>query len=184
MAKKKMFAIAALLVLALAACQPAAAADYGYVSAGATAVDVRDVSADGYFGEASVELGENFFVRTGYTNGTDTDLELGTAKVGIGFHDEMTKNTDLYGIASALVVVDDRTTFDKYTYELEFGLRNQLTNSFELRGGVIVGDVSNSPEYLGTVGLEFAVTEAIRIGADIRGKEDVLGGQLGVRLYF
>jgi len=182
--KKTMFALMAVLSLALAACKPANAADYTYVGAGYTVTDVRDASFDGYNADLSVELGDVLFVRAGYANGDDADLKLGTAKLGLGFHDELTDSTDIYGVATAIVAVDDRADFDKYTYEVEAGLRSQVTKRFELRGGVIATDVTRSPVYMGTAGVEFALTEAIRLSADVRGKEDVLGGQLGVRFYF
>lgn len=184
MKKTMMFVFAALLAVGLTACQPASAADYTYVGASYNTVDVRDASFDSYTVSGSVAVGDNLFLRAGYTNAEDADLSLGTAKVGVGYRDALTKNIDLYGVASAIVAVDDRADFNKYTYEAEAGVRAMLTDRLEVRGGVIATDLSRSVEYFGTAGAEFAVTKNIRVGADLVGKEDVLGGQVGVRLYF
>jgi hypothetical protein len=182
---KKMIFVLFAAVLALSACSPAAkAADYTYVSGSYTTVDVRDYSFDGYGLEGSLSLGDHLFVEAGYTNSDDSDFGAGVAKVGVGFRDAVTENTDLYGVGSALIKVDNRADFDKYTYEVEVGLRTQLFDRVEVRGGVIATDVTRSSEFLGTAGAEFAVTKNIRIAADLVGKKDVLGGQLGVRLYF
>lgn len=193
---KKFVAIvlAAVVAVGAVACKPAAAADWTYVGGGYSYADVksnvdsRSVSADAVFGEASVELTDWAFVQGRFVKGNDSDFDSSVVGLSLGLKHALDDKTDLYGKVTASSVVENRYAYDKYAYEAEAGVRAQITERVELRGGVIATELRDarldSVRYLGTAGVEFALTPSIRLGVDVRGKSNVLEGTAGVRLYF
>lgn len=184
--KKILFSIA----LAFGMIGTAAAADYSYIGASYSASDIENRSSDRYTVEGSLEVGPALYVMAGYTNGMDRDFDAGVARVGVGLHTELTEGgrVDLYGQLSALAVVADRQDQRKYNYEAEVGLRNQLTENLELRGGIVASNLVDrrfeDVKYFGTVGAEFALTENWKLGLDYLGSSDYNEATLGLRVYF
>lgn len=185
---------AGLIAVGALAVSPAKAADWTYVSGGYTYADAkasvnnRDVSADAVFGEVSVALTDWAFVQGRFDKGMDQDFDTSVVGVSFGLNRKLDERTDLYGKVTASSVVENRYAYDKYAYEAEVGLRAQVTERVELRGGVIATELRDarldSVRYLGTAGVEFALTPSIRLGLDVRGKDNLFEGQAGVRLYF
>lgn len=178
------------LALSMGFAGTAAAADYSYLGASYSASDIENRSSDRYTVEGSLELGPALYVQAGYTNGMDRDFDMGVARVGVGLHTSLTEGgrVDLYGQVSALAVVADREDRRKFNYEAEVGLRNQLTDNFEIRGGVIASNLVDrrfeDVKYFGTVGAEFALTENWKLGLDYLGSSDYNEATLGLRVYF
>ena len=187
---KKLFSVLllALTLVGAPAMAQQSATNWTYAEVTYSASDVEDRSFDSYSVGGSLALGEHLFVQGAYTNGLDTDLEAGAASVSAGLRDALTSKTDLYGKVTGSVLVSDRKSQEKYEYTAEAGLRSQVTDTLELRGGVIAGNLRDqswdSITWLGTAGAELALTKNLRLGADVRGKDGWLEGQLGLRLYF
>ena len=180
--------IIAVMLAAALVTAPVAAADWNYVGGGYAAADVKTASADALFGEASVSLGQNMFVQGKFLKGMDRDFDTSVVSVSGGLRTALDDRTDLYGKVTASTVVENRYAFENYAYEAEGGIRAQVTDRIELRGGVVAANLRaatlDSVQWLGTAGAEFALTPSIRLAADVRGKEGVLEGAAGVRVYF
>lgn len=166
----------------------AVAGDWNYVEGAYIATDAKSLKGDAWAVNASKTLGDHLFVQGGFRNGMDADLSASTASVGLGLKTSLDADTDLYAKVTADVAVENVQTLDKYGYTAEAGARLQLTDKLELRGGVIAANLRDaqldSVQWLGTAGAEWALTDSVRLGLDVRGKEDVLEGQVGIRLYF
>jgi len=63
-----------------------------------------------------------------------------------------------------------------------------LAQDLEIRGGVVANNLRegrfDSIQYLATVGAEVAVDKNLRLGIDVKGKDNVLFVQAGARWYF
>lgn len=190
----KFVAAVVLAVVGAFAAAPASAVDWTYASAGYSYADVkdsvtnRDVSADAVFGEVSVAVTDWMFVQGRFDKGMDQNFDTSVVGVSLGLNHSLDDKTDLYGKVTASSVVENRAEYEKYAYDAELGIRAQVTERIELRGGVIVNELRDARfddlRYMGTAGVEFALTPSIRVGLDVRGKDDVIEGQAGVRLYF
>lgn len=185
---KKFIAIAIAAALSLGTVATASAADWSYLEGAYTVADVNNRSGDGYLVGGSAALGQNAFVQAQYTNGADSDFNAGVAAISVGLHGNVTENSDLYGKFTASSVVNDRANYEKYGYTAEAGIRSQVADRLELRGGVIAGNLRDrrfeDVAWMATAGAEYALTETLRVGVDVRGKDDVLEGQVGLRVYF
>ena len=178
---KKLLSVV-MLALALVA-SPAMASDWSFVEVGYSAQDLNNRSSDVANLLASVEVGEHVFFQGGYTKGLDTDLDLGVVTGAVGLHNGL-----FYGKVIGSVVVANRADFDKYAFSAEAGLRGQLTDKVELRGGVIADGLRQQKfddvSWLATVGAEYAFSDAFRVGVDVRGKDSFAEGKLSARLYW
>lgn len=185
---KKFFAVLITAVALVFSAGAATAADWDYVKGGVIANDVRDVSFNAYTVGGSKAIGDNFFVQGNYTNATDSDFSAGAVDLGFGVHAKLLPRSDVYGKVTASVLVNDIRGLDKYAYEAEAGLRTQLFKNVEVRGGVIAANLREADldqlVWLGTAGAEFKFNDNLRLGVDVKGKEDVLIGELGLRYYF
>lgn len=188
---KKTFALIAALVLgaALSACSPQAnAADWDFVGAGYTQSQTHGVQADAVSLEASKAVGDHFFVQGVLTEGRDQDYASTNVRVSVGAHSQLSTKTDLYGKLSSDVIVADRGDLDKYGLTAEIGARHMVTDRLELRGGVIAGNLRenrlNQVEWMATAGAEYRLTKSLRLGLDMRGKDQVLEGTVVGRVYF
>lgn len=186
---KKVFAIAvAAALFASAGSVSAQSVNWNYVGAGYVASDVENRSFDSWYGEGSAALGNVGFIQGRYTKGMDADFPSGVAAVSLGLRTALDERTDLYGKVTAATVVADRGDFDKYAYSAEAGVRAQVWDRVELRGGVGATELRDarfdSLRWYGTVGAEYALTPSLRLGADVRGKSRDLEGQIGLRAYF
>jgi len=185
---KKFFAVLITAVVLAFSAGAATAADWDYVKGGVTANDVRDVSFNAYTVGASKSLGDKFFVQGNYTNATDSDFSAGTVDLAFGVHASLLPRSDVYGKVTASVLVDDIRGLDKYAYEAEAGIRTQVLKNLELRGGVVAANLRDANldkvEWLGTVGAELKLNDNLRLGVDVKGKNEVLIGELGLRYYF
>lgn len=189
----KLGAVALIAGLAIG-CAPAKAADWTYASIGYTYTDAKDkvtnrrASGDGVIGEISYAVTDWMFVQGRLEKSADADFDTSVAGLSLGLNKSLDDRTDIYGKVSATSVVENRRDLNKYGYEFETGVRAQITERFELRGGVIATELRSqrldSVRYLGTAGVEFALTPSIRLAADVRGKDGLFEGQAGVRLYF
>lgn len=180
---KKLF-IVAIAALALSMPVLSSAADYTYLETSYTNVDVREYSYDSVALKGSLELGSAAFVFGGYSNSDDSDFGVGLVEIGAGLQGAASENTDVFVSLATNIAVDSRQDFGKYTYQLESGFGYQLLDSLELRGGLLVDDLSRSAEFYATAGAEYSVTDSLRLGLDLFGRENVLGGTAAVRWYF
>lgn len=191
---KKFVAVVALGLAALGFAGSASAVDWTYVGGGYSYANVetsysnRDVSADAFFGEASVALTDWAFVQGKFVKGADQDFDTSVAAVSVGLNKSLDERTDLYGKVTASAALENRYAYENYAYEAEAGIRAQVTERVELRGGVVATEIRQASlselRYLGTAGVEFALTPSLRLGFDVRAKDSVLEGLAGVRLYF
>ncbi len=185
---KKFFAVLITAVALAFSAGAATAADWDYVKGGVIANDVRDVSFNAYTVGVSKSLGDNFFVQGNYTNATDSDFSAGAVDLAFGVHAKLLPRSDVYGKVTASVLVDDIRGLDKYAYEAEAGIRTQVLKNLELRGGVVAANLREADmdriTWLGTAGAEFKLNDNLRVGLDVKGKDEVLIGELGLRYYF
>lgn len=151
-----------LLALGLLAALPFAAAaqessglNYNYVEGGYVATnldnDNGDIDADGFGGNASVALSDNFHLFGGYaTQDTDTfdlfeggqrvNTDIDQWRVGLGYNLPIASSTDLVARAAYEKFEVDDVTVDGQTYDIndgddgysaEVGVRTAFTDNFE-----------------------------------------------------
>lgn len=191
--KKYALMIASVLAFGLISA-PAVASDWDYVGGGYVYASVednynnRDLNADAVFVEVSKSLTDWLFVQGSFAKGNDADLDTSVVGLSLGLNKALDDATQIYGKVTASSVVENRYAYESYAYEAEAGVRAHVTDRIELRGGVIATDLRDarldSVRYLGTAGVEFALTPSIRLGADVRSNGDDTEGKVGVRLYF
>lgn len=179
---------AILLAASMIGMTVANAADFNYVEASYAAQDVQNRSADSWGVAFSKEVGSKLYVLGSYEKGIDSDLRQGVAAVGVGFHTPVATAADIYAQVEATTVVADRKDSEKYGYRAESGIRWQVSDSWELRGGVLASNLREAKldavEWRAYAGVEYALTKYVRLSATAEGKHDELEGKAAVRLYF
>lgn len=179
---------AILLAASMIGMTVANAADFNYVEASYAAQDVQNRSADSWGVAFSKEVGSKLYVLGSYEKGIDSDLRQGVAAVGVGFHTPVATAADIYAQVEATTVVADRKDVEKYGYRAESGIRWQVADSWEMRGGVLASNLREAKldavEWRAYAGVEYALTKYVRLSATAEGKHDELEGKAAVRLYF
>lgn len=184
----------AAIALAFVAVAPAAFAQdstsprYTYIAGQYTLTDVDSKHGDGYQGALSLGLTDHIYTELSYKNGFDRDSKLGIARAGLGFHLPVSSWTDFYAIGSATTVVADRNDSKKYGYQAEAGLRSELNDRWELRGGALATNIREQKfdalKWYGTVGVEYKISPSLSLTADALVKDQYKEGLAGIRWYF
>ena len=173
-----------LLTLTLLAALPFAAAaqdssglNYNYVEGGYVATnldnDNGDIDADGFGGNASVALSDNFHLFGGFsTQDTDTfelleggnrvNTDINQWRVGLGYNLPIGASTDLVARAAYEKFEVDDVTIDGQRYEIndgddgysaEVGVRTAFTDNFEGHAFAGYEDYGNdADDFYGRVG--------------------------------
>lgn len=178
--------LSAIAAFSFATAGTAVASDYTYVEATYTATDWNDTSGATYGINGSLAVTDHIFVTAGYSNGLDADFDVGIAYAGVGFQTPVASATNVYVKAEATSVTSSWRDSDRWAWRGEVGLRHDLTERFEVRGGVTAEDirVRDNIAYTGFVGAEYRLTEYLAVNAQVRGKDDFTAGTVGLRLYF
>lgn len=154
--KRSLLALGLLAALPFAAAaQESSGLNYNYVEGGYVATnldnDNGDIDADGFGGNASVALSDNFHLFGGYaTQDTDTfdlfeggqrvNTDIDQWRVGLGYNLPIASSTDLVARAAYEKFEVDDVTVDGQTYDIndgddgysaEVGVRTAFTHNFE-----------------------------------------------------
>lgn len=143
--------------------------------------------------QASKTLGDTFFVAGEWDRANVNVATADEAKVGLGLRVPFLPGSNLYGEAFALhqnlnykdwTYLKDRNSWG---YGVQGGIRYNLTNQFEVRGGVETEKVNHDSQWTtyGVVGGQFNLTQNLAVVADakIHSSTDRIY-QAGVRLSF
>lgn len=163
------------------------AADFNYLEGGYTYQSIDDLSSASWNVEGAKTVGDNLFVVGSFTNGINADYQAGTVGLGLGLRTPVADTADIYGQIEATTIVSNRKDDSKYGARAEAGVRWNVSDSWELRGGLRVLDLRNenaSTEFRGFAGAEYALTKYVKVGVEASGKSGVATGQATVRLYF
>ena len=185
---KNIFRAILLAASMIGSVSAANAADFNYIQGSYAAQDVENRASDSWGVEVSKEVGSKLYVLGSYEKGIDSDLRQGVASVGVGFHTPVATAADIYAQVEATTIVADRKDVEKYGYRAESGIRWQVADSWEMRGGVLASNLREAKldavEWRAYAGVEYALTKYVRLSATAEGKHDELEGKAAVRLYF
>lgn len=185
---KKFLSAIVVAVAMLGSVSAANAADFNYIQGSYAAQDVENRASDSWGVEVSKEVGSKLYVLGSYEKGIDSDLRQGVAAVGAGFRTAVAQRADFYVQGEATTIVADRKDVEKYGYRAESGIRWQVADSWEMRGGVLASNLREAKldavEWRAYAGVEYALTKYVRLSATAEGKHDELEGKAAVRLYF
>ena len=187
--KLKSIALATLLAMGV----NVQAADFSYsnleLGIGQVEADSEDGSIDGDMLAlaASFELGETFYFNVGLGKvDYDGDISSDSQHLGIGAHTALGENTDLFGEVSFL-----RGEVDFYGYSdddtgnaIALGLRHMATSNLEVYGGVERVDIFEETENSLFVGVSYALTESLELGASYSDSDDASAYGVGLRINF
>jgi Ax21 family sulfation-dependent quorum factor len=189
-----------LLALTLLAALPFAAAaqdssglNYNYVEGGYVATnldnDNGDIDADGFGGNASVALSDNFHLFGGFsTQDTDTfelleggnrvNTDVNQWRVGLGYNMAVGANTDLVARAAYEKFEVDDVTVDGQRYEIndgddgysaEVGVRTAFTDNFEGHAFAGYEDYGNdADDFYGRVGALVKFNPSWGVSGDVK----------------
>lgn len=184
---KKFISIAMVGLMLAFGSVAANAADFNYVEGGYTYQNIDDLSSAAWNVEGAKTVGDNLFVVGSYTNGINADYQAGTVGLGLGLRTSVSETADIYGQIEATTVVANRQDSSKYGARAEAGVRWSVSDDWEVRGGLRVLDLRDdnaSTEWRGFAGVEYALTDFVKLGVEAAGKSGVATGQATVRLYF
>ena len=189
-----------LLTLTLLAALPFAAAaqdssglNYNYVEGGYVATnldnDNGDIDADGFGGNASVALSDNFHLFGGFsTQDTDTfelleggnrvNTDINQWRVGLGYNLPIGASTDLVARAAYEKFEVDDVTIDGQRYEIndgddgysaEVGVRTAFTDNFEGHAFAGYEDYGNdADDFYGRVGALVKFNQNWGVSGDVK----------------
>lgn len=168
----------------------AADLSYSNFSVGFGKIEI-DSDGESYDGNAvgvglSVALGNTFYATADLAKADVEDTDQRTTSFGLGAHAPLSDSTDIYAEAS-YVRVDvevDEWSFDDNGTALTLGLRSQLTEKFELGGGVTRLDVFDSAENTYFVNGFYAASENVDLGAELSKADDSTGYGVSLRVKF
>lgn len=164
--------MAALPAIGLAA--NASAADglsYNYVQGGYVATNTDAADADGWGGEASVAVSENFHVFGGYNSQEldNTSFDVENWRAGLGYNHPVSSNTDLVTRVAYENYQVDVAGFDEDAWSAEVGVRSALATNLEgyAMAGYEDGDNFDDGAY-GRLGGQYKFTPNWGITGDVK----------------
>jgi Ax21 family sulfation-dependent quorum factor len=177
----------ALLALAICAALPlsAEAANISYSNIELHYLNV-DGDADGLGLRGAVNLGETDLYLLGgysYVEVSDTSVEINGVELGLGFHHEMTSNSDwLAEVAYQRTEANNLTTNG---YRVSGGVRGLLSDDIEGIAKLNYRDARNvDGDFSATLGGQYKFTETWGINAEIEFGNDGQSYLIGVRANF
>lgn len=151
-------------------------------------VEVDFVDYDNLDGPAiigSFELNQNVYLKAAYEQ-LDADgfssAELETFELGGGYAFPVSPGTDLH--VGAAYVEQEFGAFDDDGFQVDGGIRAQVTDLVELYGDVRHRDMGDSDENLLGAGVRFNMTPAFKVSAGFEDADDYDGLRLGARYEF
>ena len=192
--KRSLLALTLLAALPFAAAaQDSSGLNYNYVEGGYVATnldnDNGDIDADGFGGNASVALSDNFHLFGGFnTQDTDTfDLfetqdetktDINQWRIGLGYNLPIAARTDLVARAAYEKFEIDDVTINGQTYEVgegddgysaEVGVRTAFTDNFEGHAFAGYEDFGNdADDFYGRVGALVKFNPSWGISGDVK----------------
>jgi Ax21 family sulfation-dependent quorum factor len=192
--KRSLLALTLLAALPFAAAaQDSSGLNYNYVEGGYVATnldnDNGDIDADGFGGNASVALSDNFHLFGGFnTQDTDTfdlfetqdetNTDINQWRIGLGYNLPIAASTDLVARAAYEKFEIDDVTINGQTYEVgegddgysaEVGVRTAFTNNFEGHAFAGYEDFGNdADDFYGRVGALVKFNPSWGISGDVK----------------
>ena len=192
--KRSLLALTLLAALPFAAAaQDSSGLNYNYVEGGYVATnldnDNGDIDADGFGGNASVALSDNFHLFGGFnTQDTDTfellegdnrvNTDINQWRVGLGYNLPIGASTDLVARAAYEKFEVDDVTVDGQRYEIndgddgysaEVGVRTAFTDNFEGHAFAGYEDFGNdNDDFYGRVGALVKFNPSWGISGDVK----------------
>ncbi|HEX2083392.1 MAG TPA: diffusible signal factor-reguated Ax21 family protein [Xanthomonadaceae bacterium] len=192
--KRSLLALTLLAALPFAAAaQDSSGLNYNYVEGGYVATnldnDNGDIDADGFGGNASVALSDNFHLFGGFnTQDTDTfdlfetqdetNTDINQWRIGLGYNLPIAASTDLVARAAYEKFEIDDVTINGQTYEVgegddgysaEVGVRTAFTDNFEGHAFAGYEDFGNdADDFYGRVGALVKFNPSWGISGDVK----------------
>lgn len=148
-----------------------------------------DIDGDGFGIRGAFEVSENWFVPVSYGNlDFDFGVDLDQLSAGIGYHNELSNETDFFATLSYLRAEVSASGFgsvEEDGYGVSVGVRGMLVDNVELTGNVSYSDLGDGAD--GTafgVGALYSFSDSFAVGLEIDFDEDVTIYGVGARFYF
>ncbi len=183
-------------ILLLVAAVPAVAGDlsYNYIEAGYQRIEIDDVAGidvdgDGFGIGGSFEIGDDWFVRAGYSTADfDFGIDLDQTVLGVGYHADISPNTDVFATVNyvrAEVSASGFGSVDDDGFGISVGVRGMLTEQVELTGSLGYVDLDDSGDSTTVAAAGFYnFTDMFSAGIAIEVDDDVTTFGILGRLYF
>lgn len=165
---------------------------YDNVTLSYQTTDLNFDKTDGAALAFSKTLGDVLFVQGSVSRANNTRTDLDTYRVGVGAKFDFANNASLYALGYGLKANVDYSNlgssleFDSWGYGAEGGVRAQVFERLELRGGVATERLTASSNWdtFGLVGATVNVTDSLAVVADARIREDRNQVNLGLQYQF
>lgn len=184
--------IATAVAATLAALPLAAQAQgpsYNYLEAAYVETDLDGVSSnlDGFSIAGSFELTDRVFMAAGYGKQSLSSIDFESYNITAGYAWPVTNRMDLYGTVSYVRAEADGFGFSGSDdgFGLGVGLRNMITDRFELEAAVNYVDLSDSGDDTSFgIGARWYFTPQFAVGAAASFADDAKTYGLGLRWNF
>ena len=169
---------------------------FDFVEVGSSVHD-HDFSGEdfgGYELEGSYQFIDDFYVAGKHVSATESDLEIATTTVGVGYQMGVTEHSIFYtqfDIANVLFERDAAGKFEETGFQLGVGYRHMVTDSIQLQAGLKYLDAGEvdatfgdyNPTYV-TLGANYSFDEDFAIYADFETESDSDRYSFGLKYDF
>ncbi len=156
---------------------------YSFFEMGAEHFDVGARNSNGFFLEGNSEVSESIYVGGFYSNLDAGSRDLQRYGAIVGWHQEMTGQTDFYSQLE-LGVIDQFS--DNFTYGVKIGTRTALSTSFELNTGLSFTQVNDLDDGFYEFGIEglYKFNEQVALKTELGSLDGDFNAKLGFRFIF
>ena len=169
---------------------------FDFVEVGSSVQD-HDMSGEDFGGfelEGSYQFTDDFYIAGKHVSTNESDLELATTTLGIGYQLGVTEHSVFYtqlDIASVLFERDAAGKFEDQGFQIGIGYRHKVSDSFQLEAGLKYLDAGEvdatfgdyNPTYV-IVGANYILNDEFAIYADLESEADSDRYSIGLKYDF